>query len=267
MLGDDRPIGVFDSGIGGLTVVRLFRRDLAGEDLLYLGDTVHVPYGNKSGTELIMYARQVIDFLVDKGAKIIVAACNTSSSVSLPFIEDDYSIPILGIIKPGARAAVKATRNGRVGVLATEATVLSSAYKREIQSLASNCLVWERACPRLVPLIEAGFVDDAETVAALREYLTPLKENNVDTVVLGCTHYPYLVPLLKRLLPESIAIVDPAEEMVSELKGFLQQEQALNKSGCGEVRFYATGSDESFFRVGQFFLGQTIDRVERVKLD
>jgi glutamate racemase len=264
---DKRPIGVFDSGIGGLTVAREIRKELPGEDLIYIGDTAHVPYGDKSVSELLEYARQILDFLVARGVKIIVAACNTSSSVSIPVVASQYPVPIIGVIEPGARGAVQATLNRKVGVLATEATARSSSYKKAIQKIDPGIQVWEVPCPKLVPLIEAGLSDGPEVVSAVEEYLSQLDIHQVDTVVLGCTHYPYLVPVIERLAKGPLKIVDPALETVASLRQSLEGSQALNGDKSGQIQYYATGSDESFFRLGRFFMGQGLDVVERAIMD
>lgn len=263
---DDRPIGIFDSGIGGLSVARSVARELPRENLIYVGDTARVPYGDKSPDQLIVYARQILDFLVGQGVKAIVAACNTSCSVSIPFLLDKYSIPIIEIIKPGAREVPRVTSHKRVGVLATLATARSGAYRRAIQALSPDIEVWEVACPGLVPLIEAGHTEGPEVEEILMEYLRPLQENKVDTIVLGCTHYPYLVPVIEKLMPGGIAIVDPAVETVVEL----QKTLAVQGTASGEkgyMKFYATGSEGSFYQAGRLFMGPELDRVTRIKLD
>lgn len=263
---DDRPIGVFDSGIGGLTVARLIASELPNENLVYIGDTARVPYGDKPVPELIKYAEQIMDFLTGQGVKAIVAACNTSCSVSLPVLKDRYSVPVVEIIKPGAREVPRVTRNNRVGVLATLATARSGAYRREIQALGPDIEVWEVPCPRLVPLIESGQTEGPEVEKHLREYLMPLQEQEVDTIVLGCTHYPYLAPLIEELMPYRISIVDPAAETVVELKNVLEDKGFA--SGCkGQLKFYATGEEKSFYQVGQMFMGDQLDIVTRVFLD
>lgn len=263
---DDRPVGVFDSGIGGLTVARLIASELPNENLIYIGDTARVPYGDKTAAELITYARQIMDFLVDQGVKAIVAACNTSCSVSLPVLIDKYSIPIIEIIKPGAREVPRVTRNKKVGVLATLATARSGAYRREIQVLDPDIEVVEVPCPSLVPLIEAGQTDGPEIEKYLRAYLLPLQEYGADTIVLGCTHYPYLAPLIEKLMPNRIALVDPASETVVELKQVL--EEIGFAAGCkGHLKFYSTGSEESFYQAGRIFIGDQLDAVTRVDLD
>jgi glutamate racemase len=261
---DDRPIGVFDSGIGGLTVARLISRELPGEDLIYLGDTLHVPYGDKSESELIMYARTIMDFFVDQGAKAIVAACNTSSSVSLPVLTDRYQVPVIGVIKPGAKAALESSRNRRIGVLATEATVRSSAYRREIQNLNRDAEVWEVSCPRLVPMVEAGLVEDREAREVISHYVAGLKKNDADTIVLGCTHYPYLTPWINGIVGDGVVIVDPAVETTRDLKLLLEENDSLSRREQGSIRYLATGPDQSFYQLGKLFMGEKFSQVEQV---
>lgn len=263
---DNRPIGVFDSGIGGLTVARLITERLPGEDILYIGDTAHLPYGNKSVLELMEFARRIMDFLLGHQVKAIVAACNTSSSVSVSVLRDRYPVPIIGVVKPGARAAVRVSQNRRIGVLATEATAKSSAYRREILALDGNAMVWEVPCPNLVPMVEAGRTTGPEVRALLSLYLRIPLENQVDTIILGCTHYPYLRPIIEELTGGQVTVVDPATETVSELQQTLTNLNGSAARETGSIRFCATGSVDSFHNVGTRFFGRDLGRVETVKI-
>lgn len=190
------PIGVFDSGIGGLTVVAELRRALPAEKILYLGDTARVPYGGKSAETVTRYSREISDLLVAEGAKLIVVACNTASALAVPTLVPDYSIPIIGVLEPGAAAAVRATRSGKIGIIGTRATIGSGAYRRAITAINPDIFVTTTACPLLVPLIEEGLFDDSVTDNLLHRYLDPMLADGIDTLVLGCTHYP----LLKRAI-------------------------------------------------------------------
>jgi glutamate racemase len=263
---DDRPIGVFDSGIGGLTVARIIRQQIPGENLLYIGDTANLPYGSKSVSELMWLARRIMDFLVEQQVKIIVAACNTSSSVSIDPLSDRYSVPIIGVVKPGARAAVRASQNRRIGVLATETTAKSSAYRREILSLQGNAKVWEVGCPALVPAVEAGRTADSEVRELLSSYLQVPLANQADTIILGCTHYPYLRPVIEEVTGGKVTIIDPAVETVTELKQTLENAGGYANRVSGSARFFVTGSVDSFTNVGSRFYGKDLGKVERLEI-
>ncbi|NLW45435.1 MAG: glutamate racemase [Syntrophomonadaceae bacterium] len=263
---DNRPIGVFDSGIGGLTVARLIQEQLPGEDIIYIGDTAHLPYGEKSVSQLIEYARRIMDFLVKNRVKVIVAACNTSSSVSIDILRDRYPVPIIGVVKPGARAAVRVSKNLRIGVLATEATVKSSAYRREILSIEENARVWEIPCPLLVPAVEQGRTADPEIKEAIASYLDLPLQNQADTIVLGCTHYPYLQSVIAEVCGEQVSIVDPALETVAELKKVLSDMQGYARRESGRASFFATGTTCSFTEIGARFYGRDLGRVETVDI-
>jgi glutamate racemase len=262
-----RPIGIFDSGVGGLTVVKSLLSRLPGESFVYYGDTAHVPYGSKSREELFKYAQDIIDFLLSQQVKTIVVACGTHSSVTLPEIEKTCPVPILGVVKPGARAAVQATRNGKIGVIATQATVNSHSYTNNIKALAPNVEIFSAACARFVPLVEAGLLSGPETHQAIQEYVDPLIQEGIDTLVLGCTHYPFLAPVISEVTGDKITLVDPALETVEELTGLLAQRNLLHDhAGSGSREFYVSGNDESFYIVGRMLLGDVIHKVKRIEL-
>lgn len=265
-LSDTRPIGIFDSGVGGLTVVKSLVEQLPRESFIYFGDTAHLPYGNKSREQLCQYARNIIAFLLDNDVKAIVVACGTHSSITLPEIEDDYPVPLLGVVKPGARAAVRTSRNKKIGIIATQASVNSGSYSKSISAINGDCQVFANACPRFVPLVESGQLAGAEVEEAVQEYIDPLLEKGIDTLVLGCTHYPFLLPILKKHAGTSVRLVDPASETVEELKTLLTQEQILNGSGKGAGRFLVSGNDQSFYKVGSLLLGNLIHNAEKVNL-
>lgn len=263
-----QPIGIVDSGVGGLTVARVLLRRLPREKMVYLGDTANVPYGPKSVAELLQITKQNLSFLADQGVKLVIAACNTTSSVSLPILGSMYrEIPVVGVVEPGARAAVRHTRNRRVGVIATEATVNSGAHLRQIQALDPAVQVFSQACPLFVPLVEKGQANSTQAREAARQYLRPLQEQGVDTLVLGCTHYPFLLGVLREVLGPGVSIVDPAEETINEVESLLERAGGLNDGPVrekGEHRYLATGPVESFSRVAGLMLEGFVPEVETV---
>src|SRR5437879_11145115 len=210
-MSDLRPIGVFDSGIGGLTVVKALRDLLPNEDICYLGDTARLPYGRKSRETLQRYAVELAGMLMRKNAKALVVACNTFSSIALPLLTREFSVPVIGVIEPGARAALQATRNRHIGVIGTQATIRSGAYEKALRATDNNVRVSSRACPLLVPLIEEGLLDDDLTDRVIVRYLEPLLAYGIDTLVLGCTHYPLLSVAIARVLGRELTLLDSAE--------------------------------------------------------
>jgi len=264
----DKPIGVLDSGVGGLTVLKVLVDKMPAENVIYYGDNAHVPYGNKSKEELLLYAQNMVDFFVSKDVKAVLFACNTNSSITLPKIKQQYDLPLLGVVKAGARAAVKNSRNKKIGVIATYNTVQSHAYTSYIQNFDYSYKVFEQACPRLVPLIEAGKVDSPELAEALQEYLRPLLAKQIDTLVLGCTHYPYLTEQLRSIAGPEVNLVDPAVETVNELYELLKEKQLLNISDkAGSREFYVSGDEKSFYRTAQILLPGLVPEVRRINLD
>src|ERR1700751_158119 len=217
-MNDPRPIGVFDSGIGGLTVVKALRELLPNEDINYLGDTARVPYGPKSPETVKRYAVELAEILVRKNAKALVVACNTVSSVALPMLMTKFSAPVVGVIEPGARAALQATRNRHIGVIGTRATSRSGAYEKALRATDNNVRVSSRACPLLVPLIEEGLLEDDVTDRVIVRYLEPLLADGIDTLVLGCTHYPLLSTAIARALRGEITLVESAENCATALQ-------------------------------------------------
>ncbi|MGB9792222.1 MAG: glutamate racemase [Thermacetogeniaceae bacterium] len=266
-----QPIGIFDSGVGGLTVVKFIFKKLPGERIVYFGDTAHLPYGSRTPEELIAFGEGIVSFLLQFRVKAIVAACNTSSSISLPYLKKKFQVPILGVLEPGVRAALSVTRNKRVGVIATAATVNSGAYPRAFASQAPDVKVFVQACPLFVPLVEAGLADSPEARKAAMEYLAPLKEAGIDTLVLGCTHYPFLAPVITEVLGEDVRLVDPAEETVKELAELLKKSgRRSSGSGSGPVDghlFFTSGPAVSFYSAGKRFLGDFPFVVHQVQLD
>lgn len=262
-----RPIGIFDSGVGGLTVVKALIDRLPGESFVYYGDTANVPYGTKSREELFKYARDIISFLISREVKTIVVACGTHSSVTLPEMEKTCPVPILGVVKPGARAAVQTTRNGKIGVIATQATVNSGSYTMNINAIVPGYEIYSAVCARFVPLVEAGMLGGEETTQAVKEYIKPLLQEGIDTLIMGCTHYPFLAPIISEYTGEAIALVDPATETVAELAEILFHKNLLNDSqASGKGEFYVSGNPESFYKVGSMLLGEVIEKVDRINL-
>lgn len=245
-----QPIGVFDSGLGGLTVVREIWEELPYEQILYFGDTARVPYGGRSLEEIQAFNAQIIEFLLAQGAKAIIFACNTSTALALEVMRERYPVPMFGIIKPGAKAAVAATRNGRVGLIATEATVKSGAYHQALYSLRPDLTVVEEAAPKLVPLIEAGEIDTPATRGSLREYLTPMVREGVDTIIYGCTHYPFLEPVIKEMYPDRFELVNPARSCVLEVKEYLTSHGFAAQAKAGEDQYYVSGDPGKFQVLG-----------------
>lgn len=294
-------IGMFDSGVGGLTVMKEILEQLPGVRIVYFGDTARVPYGNRSREELIRFGEEIITFLIGQGAEAIVVACNTSSANALPVLKDHFDIPLIGTIEPGASSAVRETRNGKIGLIATEATVRSKAYSSAISRVLSKGVLpenrelryaWQQgeqpiglakaqACPLFVPLVEAGLSKSPEARGIARTYLASIQEAEVDALILGCTHYPFLAPILREILGEKIQLVNPAKAMAEELKGVLSKLEEKDALGGfassskqeGESkpekvfwkdRFFVSGDPELFKQVGDTLLPGKIQDVKQV---
>jgi glutamate racemase len=261
------PIGVFDSGLGGLTVVRELSKRLPHEDIIYVGDTARVPYGTKSPDTVRRYALQISFFLIQKKVKALVVACNTVSAVALQALKN-LPIPVFGVIDPGSRAAVLKTKQGRIGIIGTPATVASHAYKTTIQSYSPSSKVWEEACPLLVPLVEVGWHKHSVTREVVKTYLKPLLKKKIDTLVLGCTHYPLLKETISSFTGPRISLIDSAEETASDVATFLKKNsQASPKLTLGKTTYFVTDNPASFSRLGGYFLGHKIPPARRLRLD
>ncbi|HET7631279.1 MAG TPA: glutamate racemase [Gemmatimonadaceae bacterium] len=257
------PIGVFDSGIGGLTVVHELMRQLPHESIVYFGDTARVPYGNKGPETVQRYSREIADYLESCGVKALVVACNTATAHALPMLRAERRIPVIGVVEPGARAAVAATRSGAIGVIGTTGTIQSGAYERAIHARRPDAKVDARACPLFVPLVEEGWTDREATRLVAREYLAPLVEARVDTLVLGCTHYPLLKPLLQDLLGPDVRLIDSAQETAAETAGVLAGRGiAAPAAATPAHRFVCSDEPSRFLALAQRFLGAAIERVE-----
>ena len=258
-----RPIGVFDSGIGGLTVVRALRDLLPTEDIFYIGDTARLPYGGKSKSTIERYSIEISGLLLAENAKMIVAACNTASSLAVSKLQEILKVPVVGVIAPGARAAVKQTRIGHVGVIGTRSTIQSEAYERAIKALNPTVRVASRACPLLVPLVEEAWLNEQITREVLHHYLDPVVEAGIDTLVLGCTHYPLLAPLIQEVAGPGIQLVDSAMNCAVAVKQTLREWGLQNPSGGGgRLNVALTDSSNSFLGTAKEALRLEIDSLE-----
>jgi glutamate racemase len=263
----DRPIGVFDSGIGGLTVLKEVIRQLPDESTIYLGDTARVPYGIRSPETVIRYAFENTQFLCSQDIKLLVVACNTASSVSIDAIKAKVSIPVIGVIEPGAKAAVRATKNRKVGIIGTEATVRSNAYTRAIHAVDRNIEVFGLACPLFVSLVEEGWTEGHITALIAREYLSRIQDKGIDTVVLGCTHYPLLKMVIAEVMGEKVGLIDSAVEISYEIKATLEALGMKREPGGNSLRkFFVTDSPERFLMVGERFLGQKLEHIDTIEV-
>jgi len=262
---DARPVGVFDSGMGGLTVLHECLVTMPHEDFVYLGDAARLPYGPRPLAELRRFAGEIAGYLEREGVKLIVAACNSATSAALPELQTRLAVPIVGVLTPEAHAAVQATRNRRIGLLATQATVASGRYDQLVQTLDAGARVTSVACPRLVPLIESDDPFGEATAVAVREYAAPLKAAGVDTVILGCTHYPLIRPIFQRVFGRDVTLVFSAEETAREAAETLVRKGIENDLGReGAYRFLTTGDPELFRHTGARFLQLPIAEVEHV---
>jgi glutamate racemase len=262
-MSDSRPIGVFDSGIGGLTVVKALRELLPEEKIFYLGDTARVPYGGKSASTVQRYSLEMTELLLKENAKAIVVACNTASALALETLEQTLPVPVVGVIQPGAQAAINATRNRYVGVIGTRATIGSGAYEKVLRALNAEVRVTSRACPLLVPLIEEGWLNDKLTDSVILRYLEPLISEEIDTLVLGCTHYPLLAGAIERALGAKVKLVDSAQNCASAVKALLDR-QSLRASvkSSGDLQVALTDAPDNFLRVAREALQLEIGEVQ-----
>ncbi len=244
------PIGVFDSGVGGLTVVREIMRQIPNESICYFGDTARVPYGSKSKETVTKFSRQIVRFLKTHQVKTIVIACNTASAYALEELEKEIDIPIIGVVKPGAKVAAEVTKNGKIGVIATEATIGSQIYNRYIQEINNNVTIYGKACPLFVPLVEEGLWQDPVTDEIAKRYLSELIDIGIDTLIMGCTHYPLIRSTIGRVIGEEVTLVNPAYETALELKDMLQVRGLLNqeapKLGSNQYQFYVSDAAGKF---------------------
>lgn len=264
----EAPIGIFDSGVGGLTVYRAVAERLPRESLIYLGDTARIPYGTRSRDTIQRYALEDAGFILSKNVKAIVIACNTASSFASDLLRQRYSVPILGVIRAGSQRAAAATRNGRIGIIGTEATVASQSYERTLKAIRSDLEVFARACPLFVPLAEEGWIEHSVTRQVAEEYLSELREQGIDTLVLGCTHYPILRQVIQQVMGDDVTLIDSGEavaEVVTEM--LAKEELTCTGTTSRQEQFFVTDSAARFRRVAELFLGRPIDSLETVALE
>jgi len=258
-----RPIGVFDSGIGGLTVAHEIMKQLPEESVIYFGDTARVPYGPKSPDTVRRYSREISSFLLKQDVKAIVVACNTATAHALPMLRDELPIPVIGVVEPGARAAARRGKGSHIGIIGTSGTVRSGAYERAIRAIDPEARVTARACPLFVPLVEEGWLDHPVTRQVAEEYLAPFIRDRVGALVLGCTHYPLLKPLLYQVLGRGVRLIDSAAETAAELKNVLcASDLAAAPGSAATHRFIASDDPMQFLELGRRFLGDAIEAVE-----
>ncbi|MGN1148081.1 MAG: glutamate racemase [Lachnospiraceae bacterium] len=267
----EAPIGVFDSGIGGLTVAREIMRQIPNERIVYFGDTARVPYGSKSKETVTKFSRQIVRFLESHDVKTIVVACNTASAYALDELEKEIDIPMIGVVKPGAKVAAETTRNGKIGVIATEATIGSRIYNKYIEELNHNVTIWGKACPLFVPLVEEGLLQDPVTDEIAKRYLGELIDLDIDTLILGCTHYPLIRSTIGRIMGEKVTLVNPAYETARELKEMLSAKGLLNeeapKLGSNQYQFYVSDTTEKFIRFANSIIKYGILSAKQVNIE
>lgn len=265
---DNRPIGIFDSGIGGLTVLKEISEQLPNEDLIYFGDTARVPYGTRSKETVEKYSFQCIKFLLSKNIKAIVIACNTATAVALEPALKNFDIPIIGVVDPGVRTAISTTKNNKIGIIGTTGTINSEAYQKAIRNLNKSAEVIGIACPLFVPIVEDGWEDTEIAILTAEKYLIELKEHNIDTLVLGCTHYPILRYTLSKVMGENITLVNPAYETAKQVKNLLKTKNLLSdKLQKPKHEFYVSDDPEKFRRIGGNILNKNISNIEMVDID
>ncbi len=261
-----RPIGIFDSGVGGLTVARELIRQLPQEDIVYFGDTARVPYGIKSKETVIRFSIENILFLLKQDVKLICVACNTASSLALPAVRNSFKVPVVGVITPGVREAAYATQNKRIGVIGTKGTIKSRTYESQIKRLDAGIKVTAVACPLFVPFVEEGWLDGKVVLEVAKSYLKPLKKAGVDTVILGCTHYPLLKPVIKKILGVKVNLIDSAKQVAFEVKKILSAEDLLNRGQRGKHKFFVSDNPEWFSGLAKRFLGWSPKDVRKVNV-
>ena len=263
-----KAIGIFDSGVGGLTVAKQIFKKLPFENVVYFGDTARTPYGPRSAEIVRKFSVQNISFLSTQGVKLIVVACNTASAVALKYLKKIFQLPLMGVIEPGSKAAVKATENGRIGVIGTAGTIRSESYTKAIQKMDKKIKVFGFPCPLFVSLAEEGYIDKKATHLIAQEYLEPLLKKKVDTLVLGCTHYPLLKNVISKIMGEEVKLIDSAEATAMEVKKVLTEKGLLNRKNVTHLRkFFVSDIPDRFVEVGRRFLKGKITEVERIDIE
>jgi glutamate racemase len=253
-----RPIGIFDSGVGGLTVVDKVSRLLPNERIIYFGDTARVPYGNKSPEAVTRFSKEIVKFLLKFKVKLIIVACNTASSLSLDSLKRSFRVPILGVVKPGTEEALKITKPGRIGVIGTEATISSNAYRRRLKSADKSCFVAQKACPLFVSLAENNWLKGDIAVRIAKKYLRDVLEKRIDTLILGCTHYPLLKNTIRKVAGKNVKLVDSSASVAKYTKRLLEKNGLLNNAKRGSARFFVSDDTKSFAKLAKVFLGKGI---------
>ncbi len=263
------PVGVFDSGVGGLTVAREIMRHLPNENIVYFGDTARVPYGSKSRDNIIRFSRQIIRFLETKEVKAIVIACNTASALALDVVREEIDIPIIGVVEPGARAALEITQTNKIGVIGTEATIRSAMYEKIIQGLKPEASVVGKACPLFVPLVEEGFAKHDVTKEIIDYYLSPLMKTDIDSLILGCTHYPLLRSRIREYVGDKITLVNPAYETAMDLKSLLESKDMVNadEQEHGTYSFYVSDAADKFKQFANSILPYDIETTKQINIE
>lgn len=262
----NRPIGIFDSGLGGLTVLKALARLLPNENLIYFGDTAHVPYGSKSKKTITEYSLAIADFLTGRDIKLLVIACNTASSAAGDTLKKHLDIPVIGVIEPGAQAACLASINNKIAVIGTEATIRSGAYTKAVNKLNRQAQVFNRACPLFVPLVEEGWWEGDVTELTAFRYLEPLRELGADTLILGCTHYPVIKPLIQRAIGDGVTLVDSAESTAAAVRDMLMKNDMLRANRGSKISYYASDDPDRFAALAKNILGKPIGKVVLKKL-
>ena len=258
----DRPIGIFDSGVGGLTVFKSIREKFPSEDIVYFGDTARVPYGPKSRQTVINYSIQNTRFLLQHNIKLLVVACNTSSAVAIPYIQKITNIPVIGVIVPGSEEAIKNSKSRRIGIIGTEGTINSNAYKNEIIKIDGNCEIYSKSCPLFVSLVEEGWIDKDVTKLIISDYLAVFKDFNVDTLVLGCTHYPVLKNEISDYFDNKVKLVDSSEAIIKHIEQYL----TASDDSIGEDLFYVSDNELKFEKIANRILNKSITGLKKVSL-
>jgi len=255
---NNRPIGIFDSGSGGLTALGKVSSILPKENIIYFGDTARVPYGNKSKATITRFSKEITKFLMGFKVKLIIVACNTASSLSLDMLKRLLPVPVIGVIRPGVEEALKITKNNRIGIIGTDATVSSGSHKNEIKAIRKNIKVFQKACPLFVPLAETGWLNDKITLEVAKRYLNPILNKKIDTLILGCTHYPLLKKTIKKVVGKKVKLVDSSEAVAIYTKNLLKKKNLLGNNKKRKIKFYASDEAEGFTKLAKIFLKKGI---------
>jgi len=262
------PIGIFDSGIGGLTVVKRIISMLPNENIVYFGDTARVPYGSKSNSTVVEYATQDAQFLINKNVKLIIVACNTASSVALDTLQNKYDIPIIGMIEPGSKLALEKTKNGRIGVIGTNSTINNKAYSEQLNELDKGLKIIEKSCPLFVPIAEEGWLDHEATKLIAMEYLQDFIDADVDTLILGCTHYPLLAETIQKIMGESVSLIDSGFAASLQVENYLEGRGVRNDSvQLGTKQFYVSDLPNKFKSIAERFLGSEVNQIKKIDVE